>query len=99
MLQPSVVDAVERHLVGRDADERGDLRAQLLARLEQPHELRDSAATLVEAALLRRAHRLDRPARERPDASGLQVRVALEHRELRASFLEGHARDSADSRV
>ena len=37
-------------------------------------------------------------ARERADAPGLQVRVAVEHRELRACLLEGHGRDSDDSR-
>ena len=48
MLQPSVVDAVSATCSADDADERGDLAAKLLARLEQPRELRELAATLVE---------------------------------------------------
>ena len=78
----------QRHRVGRDTDERRDLGAEGLALLDEARELRDRAAPLVQAVLLGRTHRLDRPASERPDAAGLQVGVALEHRELSARFLE-----------
>ena len=89
----------DRHLVDVDADERGELGAQLLASLEQTRELRDRAAPLLETAPLRSLHRVDRPARERPDAPGLQVGIAVEYRELGASLFEGHVRDSDDRRL
>ena len=86
----------QRDVLGADADERGDVRPQLLAHLEEAREPREAAATLADAGLLLRAHRVDRPARERADAPGLEVGVALEHGELRACLLEGHAPDSDD---
>ena len=87
----------DRHLVDVDPDELGELGAQLLARLEQSHELGEGAAPFLETALLRGLHRVDRPACERPDAPGLQIGIAIEHRELGACLLERHVRDSDDS--
>ena len=92
MLQPSVVDAVSATCSAADADERRRPRARSSSRISRgalepragspdPRERRRSSSAL---------HRLDRRARERADASGLQVRVALEHGKLRACLLERH---------
>ena len=40
--------------------------------------------------LLRGVHRFHRPDRERPDAAGLEVGIALEHGKLRAGLFERH---------
>ena len=81
----------ERHVLGADADEAGDLSSQLLALLEEAHEAGVASAALLDADLLLRGHGVDRPARERADAAGLEVGEPLENRELRACFFEGHA--------
>ncbi len=98
MLHPSVVDAVSATCSGETPTSAATLGPKLLARLEEPHEPRVAAASLARAPhVFLAVHRVDRPACERPDAPGLQVGIAVEHRELGACLLEGHVRDSDDS--
>ncbi len=97
MLQPSVVDAVSA-TCSVETPTSAATSARSSSRASSRRMNRCVAATpLLQPTTLVVLHRLDRRARERPDAPGLQVREALEHRELRACLLEGHAPDSADT--
>src|SRR4029079_10052376 len=54
-------------------------------------EVRLAAAPPLEIAPVEVRHRLDSRSRQRPVRAGVQVRIALEDRELGASLREGHA--------
>ena len=96
MLQPSVVEVGERDVLGRTRDQRRRAAARtLLAQREHRVEVRRAAAARARG---RRAAALASPRRSRARAgrsAGVQVREPLEHRELRAGFLEVSRRGPA----
>ena len=80
----------ERDLLRRRADDLREAGAHLLAQPGELLDVRHPAAALLEIAREPRLRRLDRRARQRPVRAGVEVRLALEHRELGAGLLEGH---------
>ena len=83
----------QRDVLDVDADERGDVAAELLAQRQEcartaralPRPSRSPRSSSARIASIVSA-------RERPDAAGLQVGEPLEHGKLRAGLLEGHGR-------
>src|SRR4051794_5321735 len=82
--------ADEGNVLGRELEQAGERLAGALAQGEDLLEVGLSAAALLEIALVPFRHRFDCRARERAVRAGVQVRVALEDRELGSSLLEGH---------
>ena len=75
----------------RDLEHPGQRLSGALPQGEHFFEVSLTAAALLEVTTVELRHRLDRRARERAVRAGVQVRVALEDRELSSGLLEGHA--------
>ena len=82
----------ERNLLRVDADEAGELGAELRAEREDALDVVEPDPAVGEISLLLGAHGLRRCAGQRAGASRLEVRHAFEHGKLRAGLLERHAR-------
>ena len=89
--QPRVVESVSATSSGGGAEDGGEAGADALPLLEDLLDVRRAAAALGQVALEPRPGCLDRGSRQRPDRAGVEVRVALEHRELRACLVERHS--------
>src|SRR5205823_5542789 len=81
----------QRKALDGNADGGGELRPDLVAQCERSLEVGWAAAALLEVSALLCGHRLDRRQRERPVRARVQVREALEDRELGARLVNGHS--------
>ena len=80
----------ERHPLGLDAEDRSECLARSLAQLEHLLDVLLAGSAFIEVTLRLRDERVDGRARKRPVRARVQIRVALEDRELRACLLVGH---------
>ena len=90
--QPRVVESVSATSSGDGPEHRREAAADALSQLEQLLDVRPSPLRPCgQIALELRPRRVDGRPRQRPARARVEIRVALEHRELRAGLLERHS--------
>src|SRR5262249_58454968 len=77
-------------VLGGDLWHRGERSAASLSQGDDPLEISLPAATTLDVAPVEIRNRLGRRSRQRPVRACVQIRVALEDRELGAGLLERH---------
>ena len=80
----------ERDVQRIDVEHGCETRSRLFTKGEDPLDPFLPAPPMLEIAPRLVDHRVGRCTRDRPVRARVEIRVALEHGELRAGFLEGH---------